>query len=138
MERNIILIKYKNEPTSQTMPLGQFSKKRTCFIFFAIKCLGGAAVSSGQKQKNFYLFFCSGGHKTHFNALFWMLKLGHICCICVSIYQSNPRMESRGYLVNKNTSFVASGIGVLMPPEHNNKSENIESYMINRSLGPVP
>ena len=26
-------------------------------------------------------------------------------------------MESKRYLVNKNTSFVSSGIGVLCPPE---------------------
>ena len=45
-------------------------------------------------------------------------------------------MESKGYLVNKNASFVASGIKVLMPQQK--KIQNLKFYMINRSLGQVP
>ena len=73
-------------------------------------------ISCGKKKILF--FFHSGGHKTNFKALFLDVYTGTYLlffCICVSIYY--PRAESKRYVVNKNTSFVSSGIGFLWPPK---------------------
>ena len=68
-------------------------------------------------------FFHSGGHKTNFKDLFWMLTLGHICCyfafVLVFITLMGGEQKQR---CQKNTSFVSSGFGVLCPPESKKKS----------------
>ena len=53
------------------------------------------------KQKIFYLFY-SGCHETSFNALFWMITLGHICSFFAFV-------------------FVASGIEVFWHQENKQK-----------------
>ena len=47
-------------------------------------------------------------------------------------------MESQRYFVKKNTTFVASGIGVLWPPENKQQILKPKHSMINRSLGQIP
>ena len=90
-----------------------------------------------QKQKT-STFFHSGGHKTNFNALFSMLKMGHICCsfafvlVSISIIK---RWRVKGTLSIK--------ILVLWPPELKfcclkKKIQNLKFYMINRSFGQNP
>ena len=71
------------------------------------------------KTEKLLHFFHSGGHKTNFKAFIWIITLEFLFCICLSIYYSNPRMESKRYLDNKNTSFLTFGIGVLCPPGKN-------------------
>ena len=34
-----------------------------------------------QKERKNYTFFSCGSYKTNFNAFFWMLTMGHICCL---------------------------------------------------------
>ena len=46
-------------------------------------------------------------------------------------------MESERFLINKNTSFVATEIGVMCPLENKAKSLNLQAYMINRYLDPT-
>ena len=46
-------------------------------------------------------------------------------------------MKSKRYLVNKNTSFVSSGVGVLWPLENKTKIPK-KIYIINRSFGQIP
>ena len=73
------------------------------------------------EEKKLLPFFYSGGHTKLTSKLFlWCLHCTGtytlFFCICVSIYYDNPRVESKRYVVNKNTSFGSSGIGVLWPP----------------------
>ena len=67
----------------------------------------------GQKQKNFYFFFHSGGHKTNFKALFFKLTLGHFVCsfVFVLVYIS----LIHGWRVKGTLSIK---ILILCPPEN--------------------
>ena len=85
-----------------------------------IQCSGIEKVGIGQKRKNLIsipeatkltsMFFFGCLHCTGTYLL--------VFCICVSIYLSNPRVESKKYLVHRNTSFVASGMNALLHPEN--------------------
>ena len=69
------------------------------------------------KSKKTSAFFHSLGHKTNFNVFldaYTGIKVSFFC-MCVTIYQSNSRVDSKRYLFNKNTSFVASKIKVFLP-----------------------
>ena len=57
-------------------------------------------------------FFHSGGHTTNFNALFWMLTLGHICCLFAYVLVSISLIQ--GWRVKGTLSIK---IIVLWPPE---------------------
>ena len=76
-------------------------------------------ILHGQKQKkNYYLFSHSGEQKNKLKSSFldaYTRTYLLFFCICVIIYYPNPRVESIWYVVNENTSFVTSEIGVLCP-----------------------
>ena len=61
-----------------------------------------------------------------------------VFCFCVCIYYSNPRVESRRYLVNKNTSFMESRIGVLWHEEKKNNNKTKMSIYLQMFWGQIP
>ena len=64
------------------------------------------------KTEKLLPFFHSGGHKTNFNALFWMLTLGQICCSFAFVLVSISLIQGRRV---KGTLSIK--ILVLCPPE---------------------
>ena len=95
-------------------------------------------VLNGQKQKKKTFFIPEDTKltsKLFFGSLHWdiFFVLLHLCKYILVQYTDGKR-----YLVNKNTSFVSAGIGVLWLPENKKKSLNLKFYMITRSFGQIP